>query len=45
MIPGSHKKGNLQGLKDRRVLGALYTDVDTIEGEAYPAELKARAYL
>jgi ectoine hydroxylase-related dioxygenase (phytanoyl-CoA dioxygenase family) len=45
VIPGSHKKGNLQGLKDRRVLGALYTDVDTIEGEAYPAELKAGSVL
>ena len=27
VIPGSHKHGALQGLKDRGVLGALYTDV------------------
>jgi ectoine hydroxylase-related dioxygenase (phytanoyl-CoA dioxygenase family) len=41
VIPGSHKHGNLQGLKDRGVLGALYTDVDLIDGEAIPTELSA----
>ncbi len=45
VIPGSHKDGNLQGLKDRGVLGALYTDVDLIEGEAIPTELSAGSVL
>lgn len=45
VIPGSHKQGNLQGLKDRGVLGALYTDVDLIEGEAIPTELSAGSVL
>ncbi len=45
VIPGSHKQGNLQGLKDRGVLGALYTDVDLIDGEALPTELPAGSVL
>jgi ectoine hydroxylase-related dioxygenase (phytanoyl-CoA dioxygenase family) len=45
VIPGSHKSGNLQGLKDRGVLGALYTDVDLIDGEAVPTELPAGSVL
>ena len=45
MIPGSHSHGALQGLKDRGVLGALYTDVDLIEGEAFPVELPAGSVL
>lgn len=45
VIPGSHKQGNLQGLKDRGVLGALYTDVDLVEGEAIPTELPAGSVL
>lgn len=45
VIPGSHKQGNLQGLKDRGVLGALYTDVDLIEGEKIPTELRAGSVL
>jgi len=45
VIPGSHKKGNLKGLEDRGVLGALYTDVDLIEGEAIPTELSAGSVL
>ena len=45
VIPGSHKQGNLQGLKDRGVLGALYTDVDLIDGEAIPTELPAGSVL
>ncbi len=45
VIPGSHKAGNLQGLKDRGVLGALYTDVDLLDGEAIPTELPAGSVL
>ncbi len=45
VIPGSHKRGALQGLKDRGVLGALYTDVALIEGEAFPVELPAGSVL
>ena len=45
VIPGSHKSGNLQGLKDRGVLGALYTAVDLIDGEAVPTELPAGSVL
>jgi ectoine hydroxylase-related dioxygenase (phytanoyl-CoA dioxygenase family) len=45
VIPGSHKEGNLQGLKDRGVLGALYTDVDLLDGEAIPTELTAGSVL
>ncbi len=32
-------------LKDRGVLGALYTDVDLIDGEAIPTELPAGSVL
>lgn len=32
-IPGSHRYGTLPGLKDRGVLGALYTDIEQLEGE------------
>lgn len=45
LIPGSHSHGALQGLKDRGVLGALYTDVDLIEGEAFPVEVPAGSVL
>jgi len=45
VIPGSHKRGNLQGLKDRGVLGALYTDIDLVEGEAIATELRAGSVL
>jgi hypothetical protein len=38
VIPGSHRHGVLKGLEDRGVLGALYTDVDLLEGEAVPLE-------
>ncbi len=41
VIPGSHRHGILKGLKDRGVLGALYTDVDLLEGEAVPFEAPA----
>jgi hypothetical protein len=45
VIPGSHKRGNLKGLSDRGVLGALYTDVELIDGEAVPTELPAGSVL
>lgn len=45
VIPGSHRHGVLQGLKDRGVLGALYTDVTLIDGEAVPTELPAGSAL
>lgn len=45
VIPGSHKHGNLQGLKDRGVLGALYTDIDLIDGEAVATELSSGSVL
>ena len=45
MIPGSHQHGALQGLKDRGVRGALYTDGDLIEGGAIPVELPAGSVL
>ena len=41
VIPGSHTRGKLQGLRDRGVLGALYTDVELLDGEAIPVELPA----
>ncbi len=45
VIPGSHKQGTLEGLKDRGVLGALYTDVDLLDGEAFPVEVPAGSVL
>lgn len=45
VIPGSHKHGNLKGLEKRGVLGALYTDVDLIDGEAFATELPAGSVL
>jgi ectoine hydroxylase-related dioxygenase (phytanoyl-CoA dioxygenase family) len=45
VIPGSHKHGNLKGLEDRGVLGALYTDTDLIDGEAVATELPAGSVL
>ncbi len=45
VIPGSHKRGNLEGLKTRGVLGALYTDVGLLDGEAVPTELTAGSVL
>ncbi|MBW2280749.1 MAG: phytanoyl-CoA dioxygenase family protein [Deltaproteobacteria bacterium] len=45
VIPGSHKHGNLPGLRDRGVLGALYTDVSGVEGEAYAVEAAAGSVL
>ena len=41
VIPGSHKQGALEGLKSRGVLGALYTDVELLDGEAIPVEVPA----
>ena len=45
VISASHKQGNLKGLKDRGVLGALYTDVTLLDGEAVPTELPAGSVL
>ncbi|MCP5057583.1 MAG: phytanoyl-CoA dioxygenase family protein [bacterium] len=45
VILGSHKHGNLKGLEDRGVLGALYTDTDLIDGEAFATELPAGSVL
>jgi phytanoyl-CoA hydroxylase len=45
VIPGSHKGGALQGLKNRGVIGKLYTDVDLLDGEAYPVEVPAGSVL
>ncbi|MCP3984972.1 MAG: phytanoyl-CoA dioxygenase family protein [bacterium] len=45
VIPGSHKHGNLKGLEDRGVLGALYTDTDLIDGEAVATELPSGSVL
>jgi ectoine hydroxylase-related dioxygenase (phytanoyl-CoA dioxygenase family) len=45
VIPGSHKHGALSGLKNRGVLGALYTDVDLVEGEALPTVLPSGSVL
>lgn len=41
VIPGTHKHGNLPGLSDRGVLGALYTDVADLKGD--PLAVTARA--
>lgn len=41
VIPGSHKAGTLRSIEGRGVLGALYTDVDLLDGEAVPVELPA----
>jgi ectoine hydroxylase-related dioxygenase (phytanoyl-CoA dioxygenase family) len=45
VIPRSHRHGPLQGLKNRGVLGALYTDVDLLDGEAFAVELPAGSVL
>ncbi len=45
VIPRSHRHGTLEALEDRGVLGALYTDVASIDGEAQPAELSAGSVL
>ncbi len=45
VIPASHKRGNLQGLCDRGVLGALYTDVSLLDAEAVAVELSAGSVL
>lgn len=45
VIPRSHRSGTLEGLEDRGVLGALYTDVAPLGGGAQPAELPAGSVL
>ena len=41
VIPGSHRYGALPNLEGRGVLGALYTDVDKIDGEPFGFVLPA----
>jgi ectoine hydroxylase-related dioxygenase (phytanoyl-CoA dioxygenase family) len=41
VVPGTHKAGALPCLDGRGVLGALYTDIDKLEGEPYPAAFPA----
>ena len=41
VIPGSHRHGHLKGLEDRGSLGALYTDVDRVEGQPFAFEIPA----
>jgi phytanoyl-CoA hydroxylase len=43
MIPGSHRAGVLPGLRDRGVVGKLYTDVDRALAEAPRVPLAAPA--
>ena len=45
IIPGSHRHGTLQSLKNRGVLGALYTDVDRVEEETMPVAVPAGSVL
>jgi len=41
VIPGSHSRGTLPSLAGQGALGALYTDVEQVEGEPVPTELPA----
>ena len=41
IIPGTHKYGALESLKDRGTLGRLYTDVDRVEEEPLALDLPA----
>ena len=41
IIPGTHKYGPLESLKDRGTLGRLYTDVDQVEEEPLALDLPA----
>ncbi|MDE0885496.1 MAG: phytanoyl-CoA dioxygenase family protein [Myxococcota bacterium] len=41
VIPGTHKYGALESLKDRGTLGRLYTDVDLVDEEPIPIDLPA----
>jgi ectoine hydroxylase-related dioxygenase (phytanoyl-CoA dioxygenase family) len=41
IIPGTHKYGALESVKDRGTLGRLYTDVDQVEEEPIPLDLPA----
>jgi len=41
IIPGTHRYGALESLKDRGTLGRLYTDVDRLEEEPLPMDLPA----
>ena len=41
VIPGTHRYGALESLKDRGTLGRLYTDVDRLEEKPFPIALPA----
>jgi ectoine hydroxylase-related dioxygenase (phytanoyl-CoA dioxygenase family) len=41
LIPGTHQYGALEGLKGRGTLGALYTDVDKLDEEPFPIEMRS----
>jgi ectoine hydroxylase-related dioxygenase (phytanoyl-CoA dioxygenase family) len=41
LIPGTHRYGTLESLKDRGTLGRLYTDVGNLEEKGIPLELPA----
>jgi len=41
IIPGTHKYGPLESLKDRGTLGRLYTDVEQLEEKPIPMDLPA----
>ncbi len=41
IIPGTHKYGALESLKDRGTLGRLYTDVERLEEKPIPIDLPA----
>ncbi len=45
IIPGSHRHGALQNLKNRGVLGALYTDVELVDEEAMAVAVPAGSVL
>jgi phytanoyl-CoA hydroxylase len=45
VIPGTHDQGPLKALEGRGTLGKLYTDVDLIDAEPWPAELSAGSVL
>jgi len=45
VIPGTHRYGPLEALKDRGTLGRLYTDVDRLAEKPWPGALPAGSVL
>ena len=45
VIPGTHRYGALEALKDRGTLGRLYTDVERLDEKPWPAALPAGSVL